>query len=63
MIEFVFPYLIPYLILAAIAGLFGIRTRIGFWGVFILSILVSPIISLIVMFFLKEKPRGVEKAN
>ncbi|MDN3546948.1 hypothetical protein [Mucilaginibacter aquaedulcis] len=63
MIELIFPYLIPYLLLAAIAGLFGIRTRIGFWGVFILSILVSPIISLIVLFFLKEKPRSVEKIS
>jgi hypothetical protein len=53
----IFEFVIPYLILAAIAGLFGIRTRIGFWGVFLLSIIFTPILTLLFLFLLKDKPK------
>jgi Na+/melibiose symporter-like transporter len=55
---------IPYIILCIIAGLFGRQTRLGFWGVLIISLLTTPIITLLVMFFLKESPSkssGVQK--
>jgi len=62
MIQLILPILIPYLILAIVAGLFGKRTKIGFWGVFVLSILLTPAITLIVMLFLKEN-HSTESVN
>lgn len=46
-------FIIVYIILAAICGLLGNRTRIGFWGVFLLSFFFTPITTLIYLFFLK----------
>ena len=62
MLTLTLPILIPYLILAIIAGLFGKRTKIGFGGVFVLSILLTPVITLLVMLFLKEN-RSTESVN
>ncbi len=47
--------IIAYIILAFIAGLLGKKTRLGLWGIFVLSILLTPIITLVYLFFLKEK--------
>ena len=47
----VFPELIlVYLVLCAVAAFFGRCRRIGFWGFFFLSILVTPIISSLFIF-------------
>jgi|GEM_PF-6330554 len=45
---------IAYVILCIICGLMGTRTRVGFWGVAILSILLTPILTLLFLLVLKE---------
>ena len=39
-----------YLILSGLAGFFGRNRRIGFWGFFFLSIILTPVLSLIFIF-------------
>ena len=39
-----------YVVLCMVVGFFGRRRRIGFWGFFFLSILVTPIISSLFIF-------------
>ena len=40
-----------YLALCGVAGIAGRNRRIGFWGFFFSSIVFTPIISLLFMFF------------
>ncbi len=53
----ILEFVVPYVILAVISGFLGANTRIGFWGVFFLSLIFSPIITLLFMLLLKEKPK------
>jgi len=41
--------LVAYVILCLIAGLLGHKRAIGFWGCFVLSIFVTPLIVTIVL--------------
>jgi hypothetical protein len=41
---------IVYLVLCLIAGFLGRRRRIGFWGFFFVSILLTPLISTLFIF-------------
>ena len=43
-----------YVIFALICGLLGKNTRLGFGGVFVLTLLLTPVITLAYLFFLKE---------
>ena len=43
-------FILIYLVLCALAGFFGRRRRIGFWGFFFLSILATPVVSAIFIF-------------
>jgi ABC-type multidrug transport system permease subunit len=44
-----------YLMLAVVFGLIGKNTRLGFWGVFVISIFLTPAIGMIVV--LTSKPQ------
>ncbi len=50
-----------YLVLCGVAGFFGRKRRVGFWGFFFLSILVTPVITMLLIFFAgtpkKHRPR------
>lgn len=50
-------FLIAYLILCLIVGLLGRNKQIGFWGFFLLSIVITPIVPL--LFMLIDRPRRV----
>lgn len=52
---FVPQFLIAYVILAVIIGLIGRNKQIGFWGFFLLSLLITPVIPAI--FMLIGRPR------
>jgi hypothetical protein len=53
-------FLIAYIILALIVGLFGRDKAIGFWGFFLLSLLITPIVPAV--FMLITRPRRVRRA-
>ncbi len=44
-----------YLMLAVVFGLIGKNTKLGFWGVFIISVFLTPAIGMIVV--LTSKPK------
>lgn len=46
---------IGWLIFSLIVGAIGSGRNIGFWGAFILSLILSPIIGLIITLFSKDK--------
>ena len=41
-----------------LAGLLGRDTRIGFWGFFFVSLMFTPVVSLIFMFFSAPVKKG-----
>jgi hypothetical protein len=49
--------ILAYLALCLVAGILGRNRRIGFWGFFFSSIIFTPIISLLFMYF--SMPRKV----
>lgn len=49
-ITLVIELLFIYLLLCGVAAFFGRRRRIGFWGFFFLSILVTPFITALFVF-------------
>jgi hypothetical protein len=50
--------LIPlYLLGSMVAGYVGRNTRIGYWGFFFVSLMVTPVISLLFLFFAYPKKR------
>jgi Na+/melibiose symporter-like transporter len=50
-----------YFVLCLIAAIAGRNRRIGFWGYFFCSIIFTPFISLLFLFF--AMPRKVRKQN
>ncbi|HWI20963.1 MAG TPA: hypothetical protein VNT81_24580 [Vicinamibacterales bacterium] len=48
-----------YLVLCLIAGLFGMRRVIGFWGTLFLSVMLTPLIMLIMLLMLAPKKKIV----
>ncbi|POF30622.1 hypothetical protein [Roseibium marinum] len=49
--------MVLYLFAAAIVGLIGRNTAAGFIGMFLLSIIVSPLLALIFLFLLRPNKR------
>jgi len=45
-----------YLILCGVAAFFGRRRRIGYWGFFFLSVLVTPIMTTLFIFVAAPAP-------
>jgi ABC-type multidrug transport system permease subunit len=48
-----------YIMLAVVFGLIGKNTKLGFWGVFIISIFLTPAIGMVVI--LTSKPKNAQK--
>lgn len=48
-----------YLALCLIAGLFGMRRVIGFWGTLFLSVMLTPLLMLIMLLMLAPKKKIV----
>lgn len=48
-----------YLMLAVVFGLIGKNTKLGFWGVFIMSVFLTPAIGVVII--LTAKPKGEKK--
>lgn len=44
-----------YLMLAVVFGLIGKNTKLGFWGVFIISIFLTPAIGMVVVLTSRSK--------
>ncbi len=55
--------LLIYLGLCLLVGLRGTRTRIGFWGTFFLSILITPVIMYLALVLLNPPPVAVQASN
>jgi len=50
--------ILPFYILGAmLAGFLGKNTRIGYWGFFFVSLIVSPILTLLFLYFSYPKKR------
>jgi hypothetical protein len=48
-----------YAVLCVIAGLFGMRRVIGFWGTLFLSVMLTPLIMLVMLLMLAPKKKVV----
>jgi len=46
-----------YAVLCIIAGLFGMRRVIGFWGTLFLSVMLTPLIMLVMLLMLAPKKK------
>lgn len=46
-----------YAVLCIVAGLFGMRRVIGFWGTLFLSVMLTPLIMLIMLLMLAPKKK------
>ncbi|HTP25821.1 MAG TPA: hypothetical protein VMK12_09205 [Anaeromyxobacteraceae bacterium] len=46
-----------YLVLSLVAGILGRNRRIGFWGFLFCSILFTPLVSLLFLFFSAPRAR------
>ena len=46
-----------YAVLCVIAGLFGMRRVIGFWGTLFLSVMLTPLIMLVMLLMLAPKKK------
>jgi hypothetical protein len=44
-------FILLYLVLSLVAGIAGRKRRIGFWGFFFSSIIFTPFVSLLFLFF------------
>lgn len=56
--------LVPlYLVGAMLAGVAGRHTRIGYWGFFFVSLITTPIIPLLFLFFAYPKKRKEYKTT
>jgi len=53
-------FLIAYVILALIVGLLGRNKTVGFWGFFLLSLILTPVVTGLFMILNRDrKPRRV----
>lgn len=50
-----------YLMLSVVFGLIGKNTKLGFWGVFLISIFLTPAIGMIVILTAKPKNKNPRK--
>lgn len=52
-----------YIMLAVVFGLIGKNTKLGFWGVFILSVFLTPAIGVVVILTAKPKDNKKRKLS
>ena len=43
-------FIVAYFLLSVIAAYYGSKTRLGLWGILILSLIFTPIVTLIILF-------------
>lgn len=56
-------YIIGWIVFSLVAGAVGRGRQIGFWGAFLLSIFLSPLIGLIIAFASKRKEIQTKTEN
>jgi hypothetical protein len=54
-------FVIAYLILAIIVGLYGSSRNFGFWGFFFISLIITPLLVMIFLLLTKDKSLKREK--
>ena len=54
-------FLIAYVILAVIVGMIGRDKQIGFWGFFLLALVITPVVPAV--FMLIGRPRRTSRAR
>jgi hypothetical protein len=50
-----YVYILAHIVLAIIAGIYGSNRNLGFWGFFIVSLIVTPFIVLFFLLLTKDK--------
>ena len=45
-----------YFLGCKVVAYYGRRTRIGYWGFFFLSLLLTPLVTLVFLYFSKQRP-------
>ena len=45
-----------YFLGCVVVAYYGRRTRIGYWGFFFLSLLFTPLVTLVFLYFSKQRP-------
>lgn len=53
----IYPYVI-YVFASILVGVVGRNSRLGFWGVTLLSMAISPVISIFLVLFLSDRARS-----
>jgi uncharacterized membrane protein YhaH (DUF805 family) len=53
----IYPYVI-YVSASILVGVVGRNSRLGFWGVTLLSMAISPVISIFLVLFLSDRARS-----
>jgi len=56
------PLLVAHILGSIVVGWAGRRRRIGFLGFTLLSLLVTPVLALVVLFFTAQKPDATAAA-
>lgn len=54
---------IGYILLSLIVGMIGRRTMVGFWGIFVFSIFLSPVITLIFVLLTGHRNKTIQSNN
>lgn len=57
-----FLLILAYLALCVVAGFAGRHTKVGFWGSFLISVLVTPPLAVLLMILFHPRPKPTEKA-
>ncbi len=52
-----------YLMLAIVFGLIGKNTKLGFWGVFLMSVFLTPAIGVVIILTAKPKDENKRKLS
>lgn len=50
-----------YIMLSALFGILGKNTKLGFWGVFLMSVFLTPAIGMMVLLTAKPKKKGLKR--
>lgn len=53
----IYPYVF-YVFASILVGVVGRNSRLGFWGVTLLSMAISPVISIFLVLFLSDRARS-----
>lgn len=53
----IYPYVL-YVFASILVGVVGRNSRLGFWGVTLLSMAISPVISIFLVLFLSDRARS-----